>query len=75
MDKVKSKIDPLLIKILEKKKRITPEKRLSEDLGFTSLQLMELISDIEDEFDILVPVNDTFTIKTVGDLYQAIEKF
>lgn len=40
------------------------------DAGLTSLDVMELIEAIEDEFDIALPINDLAEVRTVEDLAQ-----
>lgn len=47
-----------------------------DKLGLDSLQVVELIFDIEEKFDINLPVNANMDIdsKTVGDLIQAVDK-
>ena len=62
--------------------RISPTSgalQLSEpldNLGLDSLQVVELIFDIEEKFDINLPVNANLDIesKTVGDLIQAVDQ-
>ena len=65
------RIDEIIFRILGDKREIDEETGLIEDLGFTSLQLFELISMLEDEFDVVVSVNKSFGIRTIGDLYVA----
>lgn len=50
------------------------ETRFSEDLNFDSLVVMEFIADVEDHFDISVPLNILPDIATIHDLAVAIEK-
>ncbi len=40
------------------------------DAGLTSLDVMELIEAIEDEFDIALPINDLAQVRTVENLAQ-----
>jgi acyl carrier protein len=53
---------------------LKPETRFSEDLNFDSLVVMEFIADVEDHFDISVPLNILPDIATVKDLTIAVEK-
>ena len=53
--------------------KITLEARLSEDLGADSIDAVELIMNIEDEFSIQVSDEEAQNIKTVGDLVKYIE--
>ncbi|HHW46298.1 MAG TPA: acyl carrier protein [Clostridiales bacterium] len=53
--------------------QITMETNIEEDLGADSLDMVDLLMSIEDEFDIEVPDEDIENIKTVGDIVQYIE--
>lgn len=51
---------------------ITMDTNLQEDLEADSLDLFQIISDIEDEFD--VKIEDTDNLKTVGDVVRLVEE-
>ncbi len=53
--------------------KITMEARLAEDLGADSIDAVELIMNIEDEFEIQVSDEEAQNIKTVGDLVKYVE--
>jgi acyl carrier protein len=53
---------------------LNEDSELVTDLGLTSLQVMELIEQIEDSFDISVPLNILPDIRTVQDLAVQLEK-
>lgn len=53
---------------------ITLEASMTDDLGADSLDLVDLISTIEDEFDMSIPDEAVEGIKTVGDIVNYIEK-
>lgn len=44
------------------------------DLGLDSLQVMNLMLQIEDRFDISIPVSILPDVKTVGDLAKQLEQ-
>ena len=52
---------------------ITMESNIAEDLGADSLDVVDLIMSIEDEFEIEVPDDQVENIKTVGDVVNYIE--
>lgn len=54
--------------------KITMEANITEDLGADSLDVVDLISVIEDEFDLEIPEEAVDSIKTVGDIVNYIEK-
>jgi len=53
--------------------KVTMEARLAEDLGADSIDAVELIMNIEDEFNIQVSDEQAQSIKSVGDLVRYIE--
>ena len=52
---------------------ITPETSIMEDLGADSLDIVELLMAIEDDFDIKVPDEDVPNLKTVGNIVDYVE--
>ena len=55
-------------------KAITMDTRLSEDLGADSLDAVELIMAIEDEFGVQVSDEMAQKIRKVGDLVEFLEE-
>ena len=51
---------------------ITMESRLIEDLKADSLDIVELIMDLEQEYNIEIPDDELPKIKTVGDIVRYI---
>lgn len=56
-------------------KTIAPSKLLVDDLGFDSLKMVDLMLAIEDRFDAPIPIGEAQKIKSVQDLFDAIERF
>ena len=54
---------------------ITPEKNFFNDLGADSLDFVELSMLLEREFNVKFTEADTAKVKTVGDLFELIEKY
>ena len=52
---------------------ITLESSITEALGADSLDVVDLLMSIEDEFEVEVPDSEVENIKTVGDLVKYIE--
>ena len=52
---------------------ITVETNIADDLGADSLDVVDLLMSIEDEFEIEIPDEEIDNIKTVGDLVKYIE--
>lgn len=53
---------------------VTAEANIQDDLGADSLDVVDLITTIEDEFDLSIPDEAVEEIKTVGDIVSYIEK-
>ena len=53
--------------------KVTPEASFIEDLGADSLDLVELIMGLEEEYDIEIPDEDAANLKTVQDAIDYIE--
>ena len=54
--------------------KITMESKLLEDLGADSLDFVEMLMTLEDEFGIKVPTDAAANITTVGDAFEEIKK-
>ena len=49
---------------------ITPESNFREDLGADSLDVLDILLNIENEFNIMLPTDDINSVKTVKDLLE-----
>ena len=54
--------------------RITPETDLVEDLGADSLDTLDLVSAVNDEFEIELDLNQALEVQTVADFLAWVEK-
>jgi acyl carrier protein len=54
--------------------QVTPETSFVNDLGADSLDTVELVMELEEEFDITIPDEDAEQIQTVGQAIDYIEK-
>lgn len=52
--------------------KITSETRIAEDLNADSLDVVELIMAVEEEFDVQVPDEEIENLKTVGAVVDYI---
>ena len=48
-------------------KQLSPEAKFIEDLGADSLDIVELVMALEEEFGLDIPDEDADKLKTVGD--------
>jgi acyl carrier protein len=72
-EEIRGKVVEIIAKQLDKpKEQITADKKFA-DLGSDSLDLAEIVMEIEDEFDIGVADDAEGKIKTVGDTVTYIE--
>ena len=53
---------------------ITKETTFDEDLGADSLDIVELVMALEEEFDIEIPDSDAEKVVTVGDVVDYIKE-
>lgn len=49
------------------------ESDFQDDLGVDSLDIFEIVMEIEDEFDLEIPNEDIENVKTVEDLVKYID--
>ena len=52
---------------------ITEASNIQDDLGADSLDVVDLVMALEDEFDVEIPEDQVENIKTVGDIVEFIE--
>ncbi len=58
---------------VEDKESISMDSSITDDLGADSLDVVDLVMAIEDEFGVEVPEDQVENIKTVGDIVKYIE--
>ena len=54
-------------------KEITVDTLLEDDLGADSLDVVDLLMTVEDDFEVEIPDEEVENIKTVGALVEYIE--
>ncbi len=67
-------IRELLTEVAEIDQEIGEETDLVEEIGLESIDVMELIEQLEDKFDISFPLNDLASIRTLAELAKELEK-
>ena len=50
----------------------TLDSDLVADLGFDSLQILEVIAELEDRFDVSIPLNDVPAARTVAQVVAQV---
>ena len=72
---VNDKITDIIVEQLGvKREEVTPEASFVDDLGADSLDTVELVMALEEEFGIEIPDEDAEKIQTVGDAIKYIEE-
>jgi acyl carrier protein len=51
---------------------VVPDAKFGDDLDADSLDLVELVMALEEEFDITVPEEDLEGVQTVGQAYELV---
>ncbi len=67
-------IDIVAEQLNESKEKITRETSFVNDLGADSLDTVELVMELEEEFDITIPDDAAEKIQTVGQAIEHIEQ-
>lgn len=62
-----------LFSTMTEAEKITAESELIDDLEISSMDVLYLISCLEDEFEIKVPEKEVRKMVTVGDVAEVIE--
>lgn len=75
MSDIKSKVIAIIVdKLGVEESEVTNEASFTNDLGADSLDTVELIMELEKEFNIAIPDDQAEGIQTVGDAISYIEK-
>jgi acyl carrier protein len=53
---------------------LTVDKKITEDLGGASIQMVGLVSEIENELDVMVQLQVAAACATIGDLVDKVEE-
>ena len=69
MSEVASKVTAIIVdKLGVEESQVIPEASFTNDLGADSLDIVDLIQTIEDEYDLSIPDEAVESIKTVGEI-------
>ena len=71
LEKIQAMLAEALNLPLEK---VTPNAKIVEDLGADSLDVVELLSRLEDEYGVMIPDEEVENLVTVADVATEIEK-
>ena len=75
MSEIEAKVKEIIVdKLGVDEAELTPEATFTNDLGADSLDTVELIMELEKEFDITIPDDQAEKIATVGDAIAYVEE-
>jgi acyl carrier protein len=73
-EEIQKKINAVIVeKLGVKEDQIKPEAGFVEDLGADSLDQVELVMALEDEFDLEIPDEDAEKLKTVAAVMEYVQ--
>ena len=73
-EQIIEKIYELIAPLNKKGIELGPKVTFASDLELDSLTVMDLVADIEDEFDIVLPLNLLPELETIEQVANAVEK-
>ena len=73
-EEILSDVIKFITPLVPEGQQLTPDTDLVADLGFDSLKVMKLLEDIEDTYDISIPLNILPEIRTVGDFSEQLQR-
>lgn len=71
---MKNKIIEIVAEILDlEASEISEDAKIIDDLGADSIAVMEIVMELEEDFDVEVPTEDILELLTVGDIVKYVE--
>lgn len=71
---VDARIRALIAPFNKKEVEISESTTFANDLEFDSLTVMDFVAEIEDEFDVIISMNQQAEIENYGQLVSAVHK-
>ncbi len=72
-NEIQTRVLDLLCKKVGAARPIDLDSNVVEDTGLDSVSVMDFVMELEDEFDITIPLDQIAEVRTVGDLANAIQ--
>ena len=72
-NEIQTRVLDLLCKKVGAARPIDLDSSVVEDTGLDSVSVMDFVMELEDEFDITIPLDRIAEIRTVGDLADAVQ--
>jgi len=72
-NEIQTRVLDLLCKKVGAARPIDLDSSVVEDTGLDSVSIMDFVMELEDEFDITIPLDQIAEVRTVGDLANAVQ--
>jgi acyl carrier protein len=69
-----ARLKELVNQLAEEGTHVDADSDLVDDVGLSSIEIMELIEQLEDDYDISFPLNDLAEIRTINDMVKELER-
>lgn len=74
-EEIRNKVQGIICDHLSiKAEEFNKESEFYDDLGCDSLDVLEMVFELEDRFSLEIPDDDIEQWKTVGDVYEYVER-
>ena len=73
-EEILKRVIKLLETMKEPENEVTADSELIEDLGISSMDLVALITSLEEEFEVKIPVSAIRKMYTVADVVEIIDE-
>jgi len=71
---IQTQLIQILKNFVPQGQELTPETDLIADLGLDSMKVMDIVAEVEDSFDISIPLNILPEISTINDFTLKLQK-
>jgi acyl carrier protein len=72
-DSIEAGVIELLARRVHADTQVTAKTRIVGDLGLDSVGVLDFIQDVEDRFDLSIPLERVAEVQTIGELSAAIQ--
>jgi len=73
-ERIEQETIEIVRRLIRRPVALGPDSELMADLGFDSLQVLELVGELEDHFNIAVPLNGLTHIRTVSQIAAEVAR-
>ena len=73
-EEILSDLCELLSPFAEDDQGLGPDTDLIDQLDLSSLKIMDILMEVEDQYDVTVPLNKLPDVRTIGDLANMLHK-